>query len=57
MVIAHRPALVERADIVFKLDNGRITVVRRGPAAAAKSVPGRLADDLNRLRRRREASR
>ena len=35
IVIAHRPALVERADLVFTLDGGGITV-REGPLARAK---------------------
>jgi ATP-binding cassette subfamily B protein RaxB len=35
IVIAHRPALVDRADIVLKLEGGRITEVRRGPTTPA----------------------
>lgn len=37
IVIAHRPALVERADFVFTLDNGHITV-REGPLARARAA-------------------
>ena len=36
VVIAHRPALVERADIVFNLEGGHITEVRRGALGARK---------------------
>jgi len=36
VVIAHRPALVEKADIVFNLEGGRITEVRRRPAPAPR---------------------
>jgi ATP-binding cassette subfamily B protein RaxB len=36
VVIAHRPALVERADIVFNLEGGHITVVRSTPVGARK---------------------
>ena len=36
VVIAHRPALVEKADFVFNLEGGRITEVRRRPAPAPK---------------------
>ena len=32
IVVAHRPALVERAQIVLKLDRGRIETVREAPA-------------------------
>ena len=32
IVIAHRPALVERADLVLKLEGGQVTVVRQGRA-------------------------
>jgi ATP-binding cassette subfamily B protein RaxB len=39
IIIAHRPALVERADIVIKLDGGRATVVRQGPQAAPRPAP------------------
>jgi ABC-type multidrug transport system fused ATPase/permease subunit len=38
IIIAHRPALVERADIVI-LDGGRATVVRQGPQAAPRPAP------------------
>ena len=31
IVVAHRPALIERAQLVLKLENGRIEEVRRGP--------------------------
>ena len=34
VVIAHRPALVERADIVLRLEEGRLVCVRGKPAAA-----------------------
>jgi ATP-binding cassette subfamily B protein RaxB len=34
VVIAHRPALVDKADIVFKVEGGAIVEVRRGRAAA-----------------------
>jgi ATP-binding cassette subfamily B protein RaxB len=37
VVIAHRPALVERADLVFTLEHGRISV-REGPLAARRSA-------------------
>jgi ATP-binding cassette subfamily B protein RaxB len=33
VVIAHRPALVEKADIVFEVDQGAIVEIRRGRAA------------------------
>jgi ATP-binding cassette subfamily B protein RaxB len=33
VVIAHRPALVEKADIVFQVDQGAIVEIRRGRAA------------------------
>ena len=36
VVIAHRPALVEKADIVFNLDGGKISLVRGGAAVAPK---------------------
>jgi ATP-binding cassette subfamily B protein RaxB len=36
IVIAHRPALVEQADIVLKLDGGRLTQMRRPPGDAAQ---------------------
>ena len=31
IVVAHRPALIERAEIVLRLENGRLEEVRRGP--------------------------
>jgi ATP-binding cassette subfamily B protein RaxB len=34
VVIAHRPALVEKADIVFEVDQGAIVEIRRGRAAS-----------------------
>jgi len=34
VVIAHRPALVDKADIVFKVEGGAIVEVRRGRATA-----------------------
>jgi ATP-binding cassette subfamily B protein RaxB len=34
VIIAHRPALVERADHVWKMENGRLSLVR-GPRSAA----------------------
>ena len=43
VVIAHRPALIERADIVLLLDQGRISEVRRKakPPAAPAPAPAR----------------
>lgn len=44
VVIAHRPALVDRADIVLKLDRGGITVVRtRAGPTLAKHEMNRIA--------------
>jgi ATP-binding cassette subfamily B protein RaxB len=37
VVIAHRPALVERADLVFELDKGRLVEVSRKPRTVAPS--------------------
>ncbi|MBV9881991.1 MAG: peptidase domain-containing ABC transporter [Sphingomonadaceae bacterium] len=47
IVIAHRPALVERADIVIKLEGGKASIVRQGPAttvrpAAPSLTPSRI---------------
>jgi len=43
IVIAHRPALVDQADIVLRLEGGKITEVRRGPATAPRVLaPGPL---------------
>ena len=43
IVIAHRPALVDQADIVLRLEGGKITEVRRGPATAPHVLaPGPL---------------
>jgi ATP-binding cassette subfamily B protein RaxB len=37
IVIAHRPALVDRADIVLKLEGGRVSEVRRGAPSGARA--------------------
>jgi ABC-type bacteriocin/lantibiotic exporter with double-glycine peptidase domain len=37
VVIAHRPALVERADLVFALEQGRMVEVSRKPRTVANS--------------------
>jgi ATP-binding cassette subfamily B protein RaxB len=39
VVIAHRPALVEKADLVLRVDKGGIVEVRRGRAAPARPEP------------------
>jgi ATP-binding cassette, subfamily B, bacterial CvaB/MchF/RaxB len=40
IVIAHRPALVEKADIVLRIDKGGVETVRARCAAAGMAAPG-----------------
>jgi len=42
IIIAHRPALIERAQLVFRLDRGRIEEVRRGPVRPPQPEFARL---------------